>query len=504
MQQQMGASDLYPPTAAAVRACAAKLGSRRQFYGTDDVVADIDALRRALGVDKIALDGISYGTYVGERYALAHPGHVSKLVLDSVVPHVGLCDLGVVEFRGTARVLRSVCGQRCVDDLAAVVRRYHDGVDVLDALTTDSIVDPTYRRCFDVPRRYARRATAPRGCSTSFVASMHAGDPAPADALDQGLHASTLCADWRYPWGNSSAPLAGPSGRAEARGREAAGVRALPLRPRDRDRQRVHSPVPAVAADAADAARPREDHRPDLARERRPRSLDSARVGEAGAGADDARQARRRAWGRPLDPVALGQRRLPQRRRGVPARVGSEVIPEAPLDDGGHGLVPRGEGWFVLNTREARWWHARNRGAMCFYEGDVGFPQLGINVSVLEPGQVMSLYHWEADQEDFLVVSGEALLLVEGDERPLQAWDFVHCPPGTKHTIVGAGSGPCVIVSVGAPGALDHGRLGRVRARRGVGASRRERRRAVDRPRDGVRRRSASAQPARYDGWLPG
>jgi uncharacterized cupin superfamily protein len=60
------------------------------------------------------------------------------------------------------------------------------------------------------------------------------------------------------------------------------------------------------------------------------------------------------------------------------------------------------------------------------------------------------MYHWEADQEDFLVVSGDALLLVEGEERPLRAWDFVHCPAGTKHTIVGAGDGPCVIVSVGA------------------------------------------------------
>ena len=209
MQQQMGASDLYPPTAAAVRACAAKLGSRRQFYGTDDVVADIDALRRALGVDKIALDGISYGTYVGERYALAHPDHVSKLVLDSVVPHVGLSDLGVVEFRATARVLRSVCGNRCVSDLAAVVKRYHDGVDLLDALTTDSIVDPTYQTVFDIPAALrAARSGAP-GSLESFIASMHAGDQAPAEALDQGLHASALCGDWRYPWGNSSAPLAG-------------------------------------------------------------------------------------------------------------------------------------------------------------------------------------------------------------------------------------------------------------------------------------------------------
>ena len=209
MQQQMGASDLYPPTAAAVRACAAKLGSRRQFYGTDDVVADIDALRRALGVDKIALDGISYGTYVGERYALAHPDHVSKLVLDSVVPHVGLTDLGVVEFRATARVLRSVCGNRCVSDLAAVVKRYHDGVDLLDALTTDSIVDPTYQLVFDIPAAlHAARNGAP-GQIESFIASMHADDQAPAEALDQGLHASALCGDWRYPWGDSSAPLAG-------------------------------------------------------------------------------------------------------------------------------------------------------------------------------------------------------------------------------------------------------------------------------------------------------
>ena len=231
MQQQMGSSDLYPPTAAAVRACAAKIGDRRQFYGTDDVVADIDALRRALGVDKISLDGISYGTYVGERYALAHPDHVSKLVLDSVVPHVGLSDLGVVEFRGTARVLRNVCGQRCVDDLAAVVKRYHDGVDILDALTTDSIVDPTYRAYFDVPQALRAARNGSPGLLESFIASMHSGGAAPADALDQGLHASALCADWRYPWGTSSAPLAG---REAALGRAVAKLPASALFPFDR------------------------------------------------------------------------------------------------------------------------------------------------------------------------------------------------------------------------------------------------------------------------------
>ena len=78
------------------------------------------------------------------------------------------------------------------------------------------------------------------------------------------------------------------------------------------------------------------------------------------------------------------------------------------------------------------------------------FPQLGVNITVLEPGVPMAMYHWEADQEDFLVLSGEALLIVEGEERPLRQWDFVHCPPDAKHTIVGAGSAPCVVLAVGA------------------------------------------------------
>jgi uncharacterized cupin superfamily protein len=62
----------------------------------------------------------------------------------------------------------------------------------------------------------------------------------------------------------------------------------------------------------------------------------------------------------------------------------------------------------------------------------------------------MSMYHWETDQEDFLVLAGEALLVIEGEERPLRQWDFVHCPPGASHTIVGAGGGPCIVLAVGA------------------------------------------------------
>jgi uncharacterized cupin superfamily protein len=126
------------------------------------------------------------------------------------------------------------------------------------------------------------------------------------------------------------------------------------------------------------------------------------------------------------------------------------MVPEAPLEQTEAGLVPKAEGWFVLNATDARWYHADGRSAFCDFEGDTSFSQLGINIGVLGPGEAMAMYHWEADQEDFLVVSGEALLIVEGEERPIRAWDFVHCPPDTKHTIIGAGTGPCVVVAVGA------------------------------------------------------
>ena len=126
------------------------------------------------------------------------------------------------------------------------------------------------------------------------------------------------------------------------------------------------------------------------------------------------------------------------------------MVPEAPLEPTEDGLVPTGDGWFVVNARDARWRHTAGRAAICELEGEADFPQLGININVLGPGEFMAMYHWEADQEDFLVLAGEALLIVEGEERPLRRWDFVHCPPGTKHTIVGAGGGPCVVLAVGA------------------------------------------------------
>jgi uncharacterized cupin superfamily protein len=126
------------------------------------------------------------------------------------------------------------------------------------------------------------------------------------------------------------------------------------------------------------------------------------------------------------------------------------MVPESPLESTEHGLVPKAEGWFVLNARAASWRHSEGRPALCVFEGEPEFAQLGINVSVLEPGQAMARYHWEADQEDFLVLAGEALLIVEGQERPLRQWDFVHCPAGTNHVILGAGDAQSIVLAVGA------------------------------------------------------
>ena len=131
------------------------------------------------------------------------------------------------------------------------------------------------------------------------------------------------------------------------------------------------------------------------------------------------------------------------------------MVPESQLQPTEDGLVPTGEGWFILNARDAPWWIRDGRGALCEFEGSgredaLDFHQFGISITRLGPGEPMAMYHWEADQEDFLVLAGEALLVIEGEERPLRAWDFVHCPAGTNHVIVGAGEAPCLVLAVGA------------------------------------------------------
>jgi len=105
--------------------------------------------------------------------------------------------------------------------------------------------------------------------------------------------------------------------------------------------------------------------------------------------------------------------------------------------------------WFVRNVREMQWWDRGPRGFVTqLVEDDKA--QVGVNLFVLGPGEPMAMYHWEADQEGFLVLSGEALLIVEDEERPLRQWDYFHKPARVSHTIVGAGSGPSAILAIGA------------------------------------------------------
>jgi len=126
------------------------------------------------------------------------------------------------------------------------------------------------------------------------------------------------------------------------------------------------------------------------------------------------------------------------------------VVPGAPLERTEYGSRPVGEGWFVLNVRDMRWFDGGLDRYAGFDSEEARFDQVGIGIGIMQPGTPSCMYHGEDAQEDFLVLSGECLLIVEGEERLLKAWDFVHCPPWTEHVFVGAGDGPCVVLGVGA------------------------------------------------------
>ena len=128
-------------------------------------------------------------------------------------------------------------------------------------------------------------------------------------------------------------------------------------------------------------------------------------------------------------------------------------VPEARVTETPEGKVVEGEGWFVLNPADARWTHHATAGTFAMFESDdARFAEYGVNIHIVQPGQPNALYHREEAQEDFFVLSGECLLVIEGEERPLKTWDFVHCPAWTEHVIVGAGDGPCAILMMGARG----------------------------------------------------
>ena len=173
---------------------------------------------------------------------------------------------------------------------------------------------------------------------------------------------------------------------------------------------------------------------------------------------------------------------------------------EAPLRDTKVGLVADVDGWFVVNAMEARWRESDATGRWCDFEGKRPFRQLGINVSVLEPGQSLGRYHRENAQEDFLVLAGTCTLIVEDEVRQLEAWDFVHCPPETNHMIVGAGERPAVVVAVGARGLRRKGLVypvSEVARRFGVSVTK-----ETTKPAEAYADLAPSRR-VRYGGWLP-
>jgi len=184
----MGASDLTVPSPAAVRSCAAAIGP--DGGSTPPRIRSPTSRRcaAALGVARLTVDGVSYGSYVAERFALAHPGEVSRLVLDSVVPSWNVDPLQLANMRQSAAVLRDVCAAAAVrlrssSDLAAVVRRYHDGPALLDMLVALSVGDPSFP---GVPTALHAAAAGHPDALTALVARVRAADAASAGELSQG------------------------------------------------------------------------------------------------------------------------------------------------------------------------------------------------------------------------------------------------------------------------------------------------------------------------------
>jgi pimeloyl-ACP methyl ester carboxylesterase len=235
LQAAVGGADFQTPPREATEDCSRQLGVSRSLYGTPDTVQDIDLLRQALGVRQLTVDGVSYGTFVGEHYALRHPDQVRSLVLDSVVPHRGFDPFADEEMAATKRVLAYTCSQQpsCttnpVDDLAWLVRHGEidgqpiDGTNFLEGFAIYSLnsFNPTQS---GVPAMLNAARHGDTAQLKEFFAST-TGAGTPYDQLSAGLHMATLCSDLRFPWGTSAAPLAG---------REAALDRAVSeLRERD-------------------------------------------------------------------------------------------------------------------------------------------------------------------------------------------------------------------------------------------------------------------------------
>lgn len=176
-------------------------------------------------------------------------------------------------------------------------------------------------------------------------------------------------------------------------------------------------------------------------------------------------------------------------------------INEATVEETPFGRYVTSDGWFVLNLGDALAVRNEEKGGTTYPLEDRNHPfrDVGVRVTVLPPGEPNALYHTEAVQEGFLVLSGECTLVVEEEERPLRQWDYFHCPAGTRHVIVGAGDGPCAILMLGArPGVEElHYPVSEVAAKHGASAAQ-----DTDRPDEAYADWPGDHQPARVP-WPP-
>ena len=221
------------PPPSAVQACAQSLGDHRRLYTTADTVADLDTLRQALGVATLTLAGASYGTFVAERYAITHPDRVSRLVLDSVVPHDSFDPLEIAAFNRTGQVLQMVCTQiRCptdpAHDLAQIIRVRHNGPQLFDVLSGLTHGAPRLAGALDALHNAARGSYA---ALDAIIATETQRRAASAEIFSQGLFATTVCADFRWPWSTADTPVAD---RADATTAAVAALSDAALFPYDR------------------------------------------------------------------------------------------------------------------------------------------------------------------------------------------------------------------------------------------------------------------------------
>jgi pimeloyl-ACP methyl ester carboxylesterase len=221
----------YPTGGQLIASCAEQIGPERAFYTSLDSVADIEALRKALGYEKLVLWGTSYGTKVAEEYAQQYPQHVEALVLDSVVPPTGPDPLDRTTFAAIPRILGQLCAYRQCShitanpaaDLARLVRRMHGGVvsgryigphghpqpvGISANLILDILLAGDFNQVLRAELPSAVRAADDGDNAPLARLLVHAngGEHEEGEGIDSPLYFTTTCEEEDFPWSRTASP----------------------------------------------------------------------------------------------------------------------------------------------------------------------------------------------------------------------------------------------------------------------------------------------------------